>query len=167
MIDFYFTKDKPYHNWFYFFQFIDLADSMFFVARKKFTHLSPLHVIHHGTLPLLCWWGPRWQIVFIVLIHFLELENLRFVGGGQSGFGPFLNSGVHMVMYLYYFLAACGPSIQKWGLRNVSALRLISTFFQISLVEEVPYHHADGPICPGVHPCPSGKQKLMSVKITL
>ena len=62
MIDFYFTKDKPYHNWFYFFQFIDLADSMFFVARKKFTHLSPLHVIHHGTLPLLCWWGPRWQI---------------------------------------------------------------------------------------------------------
>ena len=40
-------------------QFIDLADSLFFVARKKFSHLSPLHVIHHGTLPLLCWWGPR------------------------------------------------------------------------------------------------------------
>ena len=40
-------------------QFIDLADSLFFVARKKFGHLSPLHVIHHSTLPILCWWGPR------------------------------------------------------------------------------------------------------------
>ena len=60
---FFLTTWMPYHNWFHwFFQFIDLADSMFFVARKKFTHLSPLHVIHHGTLPLLCWWGPRWQI---------------------------------------------------------------------------------------------------------
>ena len=70
---------------------------MFFVARKKFSHLSPLHIIHHGTLPWLCWWGPR------------------FVGGGQSGFGPFLNSGVHCLMYLYYFLAASGsPGIQKY-----------------------------------------------------
>merc|ERR1712110_354656 len=94
---------------YYFSKFIDLADSMFFVARKKFTHLSPLHVIHHGTLPLLCWWGPR------------------FVGGGQSGFGPFLNSGVHMVMYLYYFLAACGPSIQKylWWKRYLTTIQLV------------------------------------------
>merc|ERR1719204_1518466 len=59
-------------------------DSVFFVLKKKFAHLSPLHVIHHSTLPFLCWWGPR------------------FVGGGQSGFGPFLNSGVHTLMYLYY-----------------------------------------------------------------
>ena len=69
---------------------------MFFVARKKFSHLSALHIIHHGTLPWLCWWGPR------------------FVGGGQSGFGPFLNSWVHCVMYLYYFLSAWGPGIQKY-----------------------------------------------------
>jgi len=95
--------------WYYFSKFIDLADSMFFVARKKFTHLSPLHVIHHGTLPLLCWWGPR------------------FVGGGQSGFGPFLNSGVHMVMYLYYFLAACGPSLQKylWWKRYLTTMQMV------------------------------------------
>ena len=45
--------------WYYFSKFIDLADSLFFVARKKFGHLSPLHIIHHSTLPLLCWWGPR------------------------------------------------------------------------------------------------------------
>merc|ERR1711892_1586593 len=82
--------------WYFFSKFIDLFDSFFFVARKKFGHLSALHVIHHSTLPWLCWWGPR------------------FVGGGQSGFGPFLNSGVHTVMYLYYLLAACGPQVQKY-----------------------------------------------------
>ena len=95
--------------WYYFSKFIDLADSIFFVARKKFSHLSPLHVIHHGTLPLLCWWGPR------------------FVGGGQSGFGPFLNSGVHCVMYLYYFLAACGPSVQKylWWKKYLTTMQMV------------------------------------------
>jgi elongation of very long chain fatty acids protein 7 len=42
--------------WFYYFsKFIDLFDSFFFIARKKFGHLSLLHVVHHSTLPMLCW----------------------------------------------------------------------------------------------------------------
>lgn len=96
--------------WFYYFsKFIDLFDSFFFIARKKFGHLSPLHVVHHSTLPILCWWGPR------------------FVGGGQSGFGPFLNSGVHTLMYLYYLLAACGPSLQPylWWKRYLTTIQLV------------------------------------------
>jgi len=95
--------------WYFFSKFIDLFDSFFFVARKKFGHLSALHVIHHSTLPWLCWWGPR------------------FVGGGQSGFGPFLNSGVHTVMYLYYLLAACGPQVQKylWWKKYLTTLQLV------------------------------------------
>jgi len=95
--------------WYFFSKFIDLADSLFFVARKKFSHLSPLHIIHHGTLPWLCWWGPR------------------FVGGGQSGFGPFLNSWVHSVMYLYYFLSACGPSLHKylWWKRYLTTMQMV------------------------------------------
>ena len=97
-------------SWWYFFsKFIDLFDSFFFIARKKFSHLSPLHVIHHSTLPWLCWWGPR------------------FVGGGQSAFAPFLNSGVHTVMYLYYLLAACGPEVQKylWWKKYLTSLQLV------------------------------------------
>jgi len=93
--------------WYYFSKFIDLADSLFFVARKKFTHLSPLHIIHHGTLPWLCWWGPR------------------FVGGGQSGFGPFLNSLVHTVMYLYYFLAACNLHKYLWWKRYLTTMQMV------------------------------------------
>merc|ERR1712126_664393 len=95
--------------WYYFSKFIDLFDSVFFVLKKKFAHLSPLHVIHHSTLPFLCWWGPK------------------FVGGGQSGFGPFLNSGVHTLMYLYYLLAACGPSVQRylWWKKYLTTLQLV------------------------------------------
>merc|ERR1712080_538832 len=95
--------------WYYFSKFIDLFDSFFFIARKKFGHLSALHVIHHSTLPLLCWWGPR------------------FVGGGQSGFGPFLNSGIHTLMYLYYLLAACGPSLQPylWWKKYLTTAQLV------------------------------------------
>merc|ERR1712088_187615 len=95
--------------WYYFSKFIDLFDSVFFVLKMKFAHLSPLHVIHHSTLPFLCWWGPR------------------FVGGGQSGFGPFLNSGVHTLMYLYYLLAACGPALKPylWWKKYLTTIQLV------------------------------------------
>jgi len=81
---------------FYISKIIDMVDSFIFLLKKKFTHLSFLHVFHHGIMPFYIWWGPR------------------FVGGGQVGFSAFLNAGVHSVMYLYYLLAACGPHLQKY-----------------------------------------------------
>ena len=44
---------------FYISKFFDFADSIFFVLKKKFSHLSFLHVFHHGIMPLETWWGPR------------------------------------------------------------------------------------------------------------
>jgi len=94
---------------FYMSKFLDMFDSFFFVAKKKNSHLSFLHVYHHGIMPLECWFGAK------------------FVGGGHSGFLAFLNAGVHTVMYLYYLLAACGPSIQKylWWKRYLTRLQMI------------------------------------------
>lgn len=68
-------------------KFIDFCDTIFFVLRKKERQVSPLHVFHHSCMPLFCWIG------------------VKFAPGGNSGFFPFLNSGVHTVMYLYYALS--------------------------------------------------------------
>jgi len=101
--------------WYFFSKYVDYLDSIFFVLRKKFSHLSTLHVVHHGIMPFTAWWG------------------IRYVGGGHTTFCGFLNMGVHIVMYFYYFLSACGPSVQKylWWKRYLTTLQLVQfvTFF--------------------------------------
>lgn len=95
--------------WYFISKFLDFFDSFFFVLRKKFSHLSTLHVVHHGGLPLFVWLGPR------------------FVGGGHTTFCGFLNSGVHVAMYLYYFLAALGPQVKRflWWKKYLTKMQMI------------------------------------------
>lgn len=39
--------------WLYYItKFIEFTDTFFFIARKKFSHISTLHVIHHGIMPM-------------------------------------------------------------------------------------------------------------------
>ena len=45
--------------WFFFSKLVDTIDSFFFVLRKKWTHLSTLHVFHHGIMPFTSWFGIR------------------------------------------------------------------------------------------------------------
>jgi len=101
--------------WYFFSKFIDYLDSFFFVLRKKWGHLSTLHVVHHGIMPFTAWWG------------------VKFVGGGHTTFCGFLNMGVHVVMYFYYMMTAFGPSVQKylWWKRYLTTLQLVQfvTFF--------------------------------------
>ena len=46
--------------WYFFSKYIDYFDSVFFLLRKKFSHLSTLHVVHHGIMPLTAWSGVKW-----------------------------------------------------------------------------------------------------------
>lgn len=77
-------------------KFVEFFDTFFFIARKKFSHVSALQVTHHGIMPIFAFCLTRW------------------VPGGHESFGGFFNSIIHVIMYSYYFMAALGPQFQKY-----------------------------------------------------
>lgn len=97
-------------SWLYFMsKLIDLLDTVFFVMRKKQSHITFLHVYHHAMM-VFCTW-----------------TFLRYFKGEQGIFIGLLNSLVHVVMYSYYFLAALGPEIQKylWWKKYITKFQLL------------------------------------------
>ncbi|KAG8444847.1 hypothetical protein GDO86_009849 [Hymenochirus boettgeri] len=62
--------------WYYISKGIEYFDTLFFIMRKKFNHISFLHVYHHCSMFTLWWIGIKW------------------VAGGQSFFGAQLNAEV-------------------------------------------------------------------------
>nr|XP_023015102.1 elongation of very long chain fatty acids protein AAEL008004-like [Leptinotarsa decemlineata] len=95
--------------WYYFSKFTEFLDTFFFVLRKKNDHISTLHVIHHGIMPMSVWFG------------------VKFTPGGHSTFFGFLNTFVHIIMYSYYLLAALGPQYQKylWWKKYLTTIQMI------------------------------------------
>ncbi|KAL0121623.1 hypothetical protein PUN28_006854 [Cardiocondyla obscurior] len=85
------------------------AIRIFFVLRKKNNHVSTLHVIHHGCMPMSVWFG------------------VKFTPGGHSTFFGLLNTFVHIVMYTYYLLAAMGPKMQPylWWKKYLTAFQML------------------------------------------
>lgn len=97
-------------SWWYFFsKIIDLADTAFFILRKKNNQMTFLHCYHHGTMVFNWWLGAK------------------YAPGGQSFFCALLNSFVHIAMYSYYLLSALGPRIQRylWWKRYLTQLQLV------------------------------------------
>merc|ERR1712037_400860 len=94
--------------WFFFSKLIDSIDSYFFVLRKKWAHISYLHVFHHGIMPFSSWIG------------------VRYAGGGHGTLSVLLNMGVHVLMYFYYLLTLMGPTVQKnlWWKRYITLAQL-------------------------------------------
>jgi elongation of very long chain fatty acids protein 7 len=45
--------------WYYFSKFTEFFDTLFFILRKKNSHVSTLHVIHHGCMPFSVWMGMK------------------------------------------------------------------------------------------------------------
>lgn len=84
-------------NWWYtWVRIADFADTFFFLARKKYSQISYLHVVHH------------------FLVVFNSWLFISFGSDGQPLLGLCMNPFVHVVMYSYYFLAALGPSVRKY-----------------------------------------------------
>ncbi|KAH0944911.1 hypothetical protein HN011_010068, partial [Eciton burchellii] len=97
-------------SWYYMIlKIFDCVETMIFILRKKNKQVSGLHLYHHTTTLLLTWIVLRYACVVPIL------------------FIPLINSFVHILMYIYYFLAACGPKIQK----TVGELKRYLTLIQM------------------------------------
>ena len=96
--------------WYYVSKFMEFTDTIVFILRKKNDQITFLHVYHHSTMPIFWFGGVRW------------------VPGGAAFFGAMLNSGVHVIMYFYYFLAGMGPEYKKylWWKKYVTKIQLVS-----------------------------------------
>ncbi|XP_012936436.1 elongation of very long chain fatty acids protein 4 [Aplysia californica] len=130
-------SDNPYSVrlakvcwWFYFSKIVELMDTVFFVLRKKNNQISFLHVYHHTTMPLLWWVG------------------VKFVPGGEAFFSSTINSGIHVLMYLYYMLSAMGPAMQPylWWKKYMTTLQLIQFWTVMFKTCYAIYVHCDFPV---------------------
>lgn len=87
----------------------DFLDTIWFVLRKKHSHISFLHVFHHSYVPTVAYIGTRWVPVVPNAMSF-----------------PFINSAIHVVMYSYYLLATY-PQMRPylWWKRYLTALQML------------------------------------------
>ncbi|CAN8003632.1 unnamed protein product [Ixodes pacificus] len=99
--------------WYLFVRIADFMETFFFVATKKFSHITYLHVVHHFLVVLNGW------------------VYLAFGADGQLVMVLCLNTLVHVVMYGYYLLSSLGPSIQKylWWKRYLTRLQIFQLVF--------------------------------------
>ncbi|CAN8027081.1 hypothetical protein HPB47_022107 [Ixodes persulcatus] len=95
--------------WYVAVRYADFLDTVFFVLRKKFTHITHLHVIHHTVVAVNAWF---W---------------VTFAPEGQPALGLAINAFVHVVMYAYYFLATLGPSVRRylWWKKYLTTMQIV------------------------------------------
>lgn len=93
----------------------DLCDTVFFILRKKWNQVTPLHVTHHSIMPFTSWLA------------------YKFAPVPSSGTVLILNSFVHTVMYSYYELASRGFNL--WWKKYITVMQLVQ--FYVCLVHAV------------------------------
>ena len=88
-------------------KYVECLDTLFFVLRRNFRFLSPLHCWHHAIMswPWFC--------------------AVAYACGGDTWFGGALNSGIHVLMYTYYALKVARNPITKHLQMGMTVLQLI------------------------------------------
>eukprot|EP01115_Flamella_aegyptia_P004365 TRINITY_DN1889_c0_g1_i2.p1 TRINITY_DN1889_c0_g1~~TRINITY_DN1889_c0_g1_i2.p1 ORF type:complete len:277 (+),score=89.23 TRINITY_DN1889_c0_g1_i2:33-833(+) len=93
---------------FYMSKYWEFLDTVIMIFRKSFDQVSFLHVYHHCSVVLMWWF------------------NVRYYPGGEAWPSAWLNSFVHVWMYLYYFLSTLG--IQPWWKKYLTQLQITQLF---------------------------------------
>ncbi|XP_054706390.1 elongation of very long chain fatty acids protein AAEL008004-like isoform X2 [Uloborus diversus] len=93
----------------YVLKYVEYADTIFFVLRKKFNQITNLHLIHHTLVPVAFWFALR-----------TETCGFHIITG-------MINSIVHVIMYSYYGLTAIGPEVQKylWWKKYLTTIQMM------------------------------------------
>lgn len=89
-------------------RYFDFFDSVFFVCRKKFDHLSVLHVAHHTLVPIIVWFAGKLEPTPMIL------------------FAGYINLPIHVIMYSYYCLSTF-PNLRKylWWKKYLTTIQII------------------------------------------
>ncbi|XP_041976085.1 elongation of very long chain fatty acids protein AAEL008004-like [Aricia agestis] len=98
--------------YYYLLKVADLFDTVFFVFRKKQSHITFLHVYHHAGM--------------IALVG----GSVNFAPAGHGGSVGIINSFVHCFMYFYYFLTIYKPEYKEniWWKKYVTQLQIVQFF---------------------------------------
>ncbi|XP_017026474.1 very long chain fatty acid elongase F-like [Drosophila kikkawai] len=109
--------DHEHKNWervlayaYYFNKYMDLAETIFFLLRKKFRQITFLHVFHHFNLALFGYF------------------YMTFSGYGGVMFPVcLLNVAVHIIMYTYYYLSSVSTKVQAslWWKKYITIVQLV------------------------------------------
>jgi hypothetical protein len=120
------SSKVTYALWLYFFsKAIEFMDTFLMIVRKKFNQITFLHVFHHSSMLVIWWIAVTW------------------IPSGQIWLGAWLNSGVHVVMYLYYALSVI-PSLKNklWWKKYITNMQLVKKcfiFFFLLIFQGTPF----------------------------
>lgn len=95
--------------WYSLVRIADFLDTLFFVLRKKDSHVSFLHVAHH------------------IIVVYNSCYGVGYGPDGQAALSVILNCFVHVIMYTYYLLSLLGPTVQKhlWWKRYLTQVQVV------------------------------------------
>lgn len=111
--------------WYMLLKVTELADTVFFVLTKKFSHISVLHVIHHSLVACSVW------------------LCVNFGASGQNVMFPMINCIIHLIMYTYYTMAALGLHKYLSWKRYLTQLQM-AQFVALIIHASIPIFHDCG-----------------------
>jgi len=121
-------NEMAYLTWvFYLSKVLDFFDTIFIVARRKWTQLSFLHLYHHTTIFLVYW------------------LNVNFNYFGDIYLTVVLNGTIHAIMYFYYFVTALNIPVPQPLKKMITISQMVQFVIMMSQASYMLYYDCPTP----------------------